>query len=101
MKPRIFLITRAVDDFECAVAFYRDGLGLQTEGIVGQEFENGAVAFFELEGNLKLALYPRGSLALDAGLASDKPNNAAVFSIGHDVSSRDEVDSVMREAERN
>jgi uncharacterized protein len=100
MKPRISLITLAVDDLERSLIFYRDGLGLETKGIVGQEFENGAVAFFELEGNLKLALYPRGSLALDAGLPSAKPNNAAVFSIAHNVASRDEVDEVMREAER-
>jgi hypothetical protein len=31
-----------VDDLEAAVRFYRDGLGLATEGIVGSEFEYGA-----------------------------------------------------------
>ncbi|HWV09870.1 MAG TPA: VOC family protein, partial [Pseudomonas sp.] len=41
MKPRISLITLAVDDLERAVRFYRDGLGLPTDGIVGTEFENG------------------------------------------------------------
>ena len=49
MKPRITLITLGVDDLHKAVSFYRDGLGLQTKGIVGTEFENGAVAFFELQ----------------------------------------------------
>jgi len=48
MKPRITLITLGVDDLEKAVRFYRDGLGLKTEGIVGKEFEHGAVAFFDL-----------------------------------------------------
>ena len=39
MKPRITLITLGVDDLERAVAFYRDGLGLPTQGIVGAEIE--------------------------------------------------------------
>ena len=62
MKPHITLITLAVDDLERAVAFYRDGLGFNTKGIVGAEFENGAVAFFNLESGLKLSLWPRKSL---------------------------------------
>ena len=65
MKPRITLITLGVDDLERSLRFYRDGLGLATEGIVGQEFEYGAVAFFQLEGGLKLALWPRRSIAHD------------------------------------
>ena len=44
MKPRITLITLGVDDLERAVAFYRDGLGLATNGIVGAEFESGCRA---------------------------------------------------------
>jgi len=59
MKPRITLITLGVDDLETAVAFYRDSLGLPTQGIVGREFEHGAVAFFELQSGLKLALWSR------------------------------------------
>lgn len=98
MKPRITLITLAVDDLERAVAFYR-GLGLETKGIVGAEFENGAVAFFQLESGLKLALWPRKSLAADAGL----PLQAAVggqFSLAHNVESQAEVDAVMQQAQR-
>jgi uncharacterized protein len=56
MKPRITLLTLGVDDLEKSLAFYRDGLGLPTEGIVGKEFEHGAVAFFDLQNGLKLAL---------------------------------------------
>ncbi len=44
MKPRITLITLGVDDLERALGFYRDGLGLKTDGIVGAQFEHGAVA---------------------------------------------------------
>lgn len=98
MKPRISLITLAVENLDASLAFYRDGLGLRTDGIVGQEFENGAVAFFELEGNLRLALYPRSSLAADAGLPADTPASVA-FSLAHNVGSRREVDTVMQEAE--
>ena len=40
MQPRITMLTLGVDDLEQAVAFYRDGLGLKTDGIVGTEFEH-------------------------------------------------------------
>jgi len=46
MKPRITVITLGVDDLQKSVAFYREGLGLKTEGIIGEKFEHGAVAFF-------------------------------------------------------
>ena len=97
MKPRITLITLGVDDLENAVRFYRDGLGLRTEGIVGKEFEHGAVAFFDLEGGLKLALWPRSSLAHDAGIDVSHKSSTE-FSIGHNVSSKAEVDGVMAQA---
>lgn len=97
MKPHLSLITLAVDDLDRAVRFYRDGLGLPTEGIVGTEFENGAVAFFELQAGLRLALWPRTSLAADAGLPV---STAAVpgFALAHNVASRAEVDSVLAQA---
>ena len=53
MKPRITIITLGVDDLEKSLAFYRDGLGLPTQGIIGKEFEHGAVAFFDLQSGLK------------------------------------------------
>jgi uncharacterized protein len=97
MKPRISLITLCVDDLDRAVRFYRDGLGLATDGIVGTEYEHGAVVFFDLEGGLKLALWPRDSLARDAGLARSAPSPTE-FSIGHNVASRHEVDETMAQA---
>jgi catechol 2,3-dioxygenase-like lactoylglutathione lyase family enzyme len=99
MKPRITLITLGVDDLERAVRFYRDGLGLKTEGIVGTEFEYGAVAFFDLERGLKLALWPRTSIARDAEIPLGRPNPADM-TIAHNVSSRIEVDAVMGEAKK-
>ena len=59
MKPRVTVITVCVDDLEKSVRFYEVGLGLKTEGIIGKEFEYGAVAFFELQAGLKLAIWPR------------------------------------------
>lgn len=97
MKPRISLITLCVDDLERAVRFYRDGLGLETQGIVGQELEFGAVAFFDLQSGLKLALWPRKSLAHDAALPLTPPSPIEL-SLGHNVSSREEVDAVMGQA---
>jgi uncharacterized protein len=99
MNPRMTILTLGVDDLERAVAFYRDGLGFKTKGIVGAEFENGAVAFFNLQSGLKLALWPRKSLAADSGLTLQSAS-ATEFSLGHNVDSAEEVDSIMRQAER-
>lgn len=99
MKPRITLLTLGVDDLERAVAFYRDGLGLPTDGIVGQEFEHGAVAFFDLEGGLKLGLWARRNIAHDTGIA-EAPRSPTELTIGHNVGGREEVDAVMEQAER-
>lgn len=97
MKPRMTVITLGVDDLDRAVRFYRDGLGLKTDGIVGTEFEYGAVAFFDLQSGLKLALWPRSSLCHDTGLPPG-PLGSTAFTIGHNVSSAAEVDLVMDEA---
>lgn len=98
MKPHISVITLGVDDLDRAVRFYRDGLGLETEGIIGTEFEYGAVAFFDLRAGLKLALWPRESIARDAGLAPGTPC-ATDLTLGHNVASKEDVDAVMRQAE--
>jgi catechol 2,3-dioxygenase-like lactoylglutathione lyase family enzyme len=97
MKARITVLTIGVDDLERSLKFYREGLGLATQGIAGEQFEHGAVVFFDLENGLQLALYPRNSLAHDATI----PQTAASpteFSIGHNVGSRREVDEVMGQA---
>ena len=99
MKPHVTLITLGVDDLERAVAFYRDGLGWPSQGIVGTEFEHGAVAFFALQPGLKLALWPRRSLAADSGLPL-QPRSATDFSLARNVGSAAEVDALMQQAER-
>ncbi len=97
MKPRITLLTLAVDDLDRAVKFYRDGLGMPTKGIVGTEFEHGAVAFFELQQGLKLAVWPRKSLSHDTGIALGG-RSSTEFTIGHNVASKAEVDALMQQA---
>jgi catechol 2,3-dioxygenase-like lactoylglutathione lyase family enzyme len=97
VNPRIKVITLGVNDLEASLAFYRDGLGLPTQGIVGTEFEDGAVVFFNLNDDLILALYPKGALAKDAKLAISSTSPAA-FSLGHAVSSKPAVDAVMQQA---
>jgi uncharacterized glyoxalase superfamily protein PhnB len=98
MKPRITVLTLGVDDLNRALIFYRDGLGLKTAGIVGEEYEYGAVVFIELQHGLKLALYPRASLAHDAAIPQT-PRSPTEFSIGHNVKSKKDVDTVMVQAQ--
>lgn len=99
MKPRINILTLGVDDLERSLRFYRDGLGFPTKGIVGQEFEHGAVVFFDLVNGMKLALYPRSDLALDATVPQ-MPPSLTEFSIGYNVNSQQEVDAIMLQAKR-
>jgi uncharacterized protein len=97
MKPHISVLTLGVADLERSVRFYRDGLGFETQGIVGAEFEHGAVAFFELTSGLKLALWPRTSIAFDTGLP-EQHSSSTEFTIGHNVDSESVVNEVMRQA---
>jgi catechol 2,3-dioxygenase-like lactoylglutathione lyase family enzyme len=98
MKPRVTVLTIGVDDLEASLRFYRDGLGFATEGIVGEEFEYGAVVFIPLQPGLRLALWPRKSIAHDTGLALG-PRSATELTLGHNVASISEVDAVMAKAE--
>jgi hypothetical protein len=104
MEPRIHVITLAVSDLERALEFYRDGLGLETPGVIGTEFAGddttpaGAAAMFQLDGGLTLALYPRAELAKDANLPLSAPKSGE-FSIGHVVAAKEDVDRVLAEAE--
>mgnify|MGYP001586562838 CR=1 FL=1 len=98
MNPCIKVITLGVSDLERSLKFYRDGLGLPTKGVVGTEFEDGAVVFFNMNDDLILALYSKKSLTKDARI-TESPPSPTEFSIGHNVSSKEKVDEVMREAE--
>ena len=99
MTPRISVLTLGVADLDRSVAFYRDGLGFPTEGIVGREFDHGAVAFFDLAGGLKLALWAEDDIAHDTGLSKGSGNPTAM-TIGHNVRSREEVERLFDQARR-
>ncbi|HLB13295.1 MAG TPA: VOC family protein [Burkholderiales bacterium] len=99
MRPRIKVLTLGVGDLEKSLGFYRDGMGLPTQGIIGTEFQDGAVAFFSLNDDLILALYPKAALAKEAKVPVS-PSSPAEFSIGHNVRSKQEVDAVMKQAEQ-
>jgi hypothetical protein len=105
LTPRIHVITLGVTDLERALAFYRDGLGLASEGISGTGFAGddqhpaGAVAMFTLDDGLILSLYPRSELAKDAGVGPESISGSGV-SIGHIVDSREAVDRVLNLAGR-
>jgi len=99
MKPRISVLTLGVSDLERSLAFYRDGLGLPTDGIVGREFAHGAVAFFDLAGGLKLAIWKQDDISHDSGLPK-RPASSTAFTIGHNVLHREEVEETMAAAQR-
>lgn len=99
MKPRITVITLGVDNLDRSLAFYREGLGLPTQGIIGKEIEHSAVAFFDLQSGVKLAIWSRDDIAHDTKI-SKTPRSATELTIGHNVSSAAEVDAVMEQAKR-
>ena len=94
MEPRISIITLGVSDLTRSVEFYRDGLGLPLR----PGFDN--IAFFETKGTW-LALYPRESLAVDAGVPLKHAEEGADFSgvtLAHNV--RSDQTCVSDEAEQ-
>jgi uncharacterized protein len=99
MEPRFTVLTIGVDNLERSLAFYRDGLGLTTTGIIGKEYAHGAVVFFDLNHGMKLALYSRSDLAWDAKL-SRTPASPTEFSIGYNVRKKEEVDALMESAHK-
>jgi catechol 2,3-dioxygenase-like lactoylglutathione lyase family enzyme len=104
MQPRIHVITLAVSDLDGALEFYRNGLGLESPGVIGTEFAGddtnpaGAVAMFQLQAGLILALWPRTELAKDANISFGPPKTGE-FSIGHAVATKADVDALLAQAE--
>ena len=99
MKPYISVITLAVKDLEKSLKFYCEGLGLHNQGILGQDYEYGAVAFIVLQSDLKLALWPQQSIQHDTGLELT-PMCPTQMTLGHNVYSPLEVDQIMAQAAR-
>src|SRR5690348_7401274 len=99
MKQRINLLTLGVNDLITSMKFYQNGMGWQTKGIVGTEYENGEVVIFELANEMMLCLYERKNLALDSKLTL-QPESGTEFSIGYFVNSNKEVDAIMEQARK-
>jgi hypothetical protein len=103
MRPQISVITLGVDNLERSLAFYREGLGLPSQGILGTEYHDGvsgahgAIALFELQNGLMLSLYPRTDLAKDAN-QKQGGGNPPEFSLGYLTKTKDEVDAIVKQA---
>lgn len=93
MKPRVDIITLAVDNLETSLAFYRDGLGLPTQGILDGEDH----VAFELDGGITLVLYPRTELARMSN-ETGEVKSSVEFILSHAASSREEVDTILGRA---
>ena len=87
MEPRISFITLGVADLERATRFYEECLGLPRLKTPP------SITFFEL-GKTWLALWPRTSLAADAGLSS-QGSGFPGFTLAHNVRSPAEVDALL------
>jgi uncharacterized protein len=97
MKPGITVITLTVENLQRSLNFYRDGLQLKTDGIIGEKYEIGAVVFIPMQPGLQLALWPKTSLAKDTGLPITA-HCATQTLISHNVRVKEEVDQVMQQA---
>ena len=100
LEARLNVITLGVDDLDASLTFYRDGLGLPTTGIVGDQYAGdaehpaGAAVMFHLEHGLVLSLYPRSELAKDAGVPAQRTAGSG-HSVGYFVDRREDVDAVL------
>jgi len=90
MKPRISMITLAVNDLEKSVRFYEKGLGFPKMESPPE------VAFFTLHGSW-LGLYSRDALAGDASVSSEGSGFNG-FALAHNVETEAEVDQVIEQA---
>lgn len=93
MDSRISMITLGVRNLKESVRFYDDGLSFPRHQIDSED-----VAFFKLKGSW-LALYGREALAKDAGISA-KGSGFGGIALAHNVTSREEVDSVLQQAVR-
>lgn len=92
MKPHLSMITLGVRDIARSARFYEEGLGLPR-----LKLDTDEVAFFPLAGAW-LGLFGRDDLAADAGVAA-AGSGFSGFSLAHNVSSRDEVDTTLAQAQ--
>ncbi len=94
MKPKVSIITLGVKDLAKSIAFYqRLGFILETEDNTDK------IAFFYTDGaSARFALFPRKELAKDIGI-SEKGSGFHGFTLAHNESSPEDVDTTLMEAE--
>jgi catechol 2,3-dioxygenase-like lactoylglutathione lyase family enzyme len=90
MEQRLSLVTLGVADLARARRFYEEGLGWRRGN------DNDGVAFYQMPGAI-LALWPRPSLAEDAGVADSGASFGGV-ALAYNARNRAEVDAVLAEA---
>ncbi len=91
MEQRLTLITLGVRDLARSTAF------LERLGWVRSVRQANGVSFFQC-GSVGLSLFPRSELAKDAGVP-ENGHGFEGFAIAHNTRSKDEVDTVLAEAE--
>ena len=96
MRPKIDFITIAVRDLEKSVAFYRDGLGLPTNGILEGNEDH---CLFELERGFSLVLFARDDFLQFSGNPHSSEMSAG-FIISYIAESKDEVNRILEQAIR-
>lgn len=94
MKAKIDFLTLAVTDLNKSIAFYRDGLGMPTEG-VKEGFSDHCL--FELERGFSLVLYQRETFLRFTGNPGPQEKSAG-FIISYFAESNEEVDAILKSA---
>jgi predicted lactoylglutathione lyase len=95
MKPRITFITLGVSDLPKSVRFFRDGLGFPTSAKDGAP-----IAIFMTMG-VRLALYPKHSLAADISpKLKCSQSGFGGITLGHNVEKKEEVAKILALAKK-
>jgi hypothetical protein len=92
MDPRISFIAFAVRDLDASRRFYVDGLGWRPELDVA-----GEVVMIKVGEHQILALWDEAHFEAEVGKIG-RSDGVPPFTVSHNVPTREEVDSVLREA---
>ena len=93
MQPRISIITLGVADLTRSRTFY------EAMGFAASRASQPTIVFMQMAGQA-LALFPRGELAKDAGLADSTPGFSGI-TLAHNVGTKAEVDAIIAQAVRH